>query len=152
LQSFLSTQVTSKPVNGEADSSQIPVNDQNGFGFGFGLGSGSGSGTGDGSGSCFGNGSGRGFGSGEGPSKGEPAHEAASPKSCVGEVEEPALNHSSLKKAFKKAADRMNSNAASNPQRAHLEAGIYRKKIEAAYFDATAQRGMSDDDQVREAV
>jgi hypothetical protein len=36
-------------------------------------------------------------------------------------------------------------------QRAHLESGIFRKKIAAAYFDAT-RAGMKPDECIREAI
>ena len=59
---------------------------------------------------------------------------------------------SQVKKAIGKISRQMHISAASSGTlRAHLEAGIYRKTIEAAYFDAT-RANMKPDECIREAV
>lgn len=56
-----------------------------------------------------------------------------------------------LEKEFRKTAAHLDPFDASGDQRAHLEAGIFRKRIEAAYFDATNAR-MKPDDCIQEAI
>ena len=56
-----------------------------------------------------------------------------------------------IDKAIGKIAAKMTPSSATGGQRAHLEAGIFRKKIEAAYFDATEAK-MKPDDCIREAI
>jgi hypothetical protein len=59
---------------------------------------------------------------------------------------------SQVEKAIGKIGQRSKYYTAANgEQRAHLEAGIYRKQIEAAYFDATRAK-MNPDDCIREAI
>jgi hypothetical protein len=66
-------------------------------------------------------------------------------------LQEPVPTRSEIEKAIGKTARMMKpSPATTGGQRAHLEAGIYRKKIEAAYFDA-AHAGMKPDECIREA-
>lgn len=65
--------------------------------------------------------------------------------------QEPIPMRSQIDKAIGKIADKMKPSSATSGQRAHLEAGIFRKKIEAAYFDAT-QAKMKPDDCIREAI
>ena len=66
--------------------------------------------------------------------------------------QEPVPMRSQIDKAIGKTADQMKPSAGtSGGQRAHLEAGIFRKKIEAAYFDATKAE-MKPDDCIREAI
>jgi hypothetical protein len=55
-------------------------------------------------------------------------------------------------KAFEKAVQRLDPALTRNgDQRAHLEAGIFQKKIEDAYFDATEAR-MEPNECVRDAI
>jgi hypothetical protein len=65
--------------------------------------------------------------------------------------QEPVPMRSQIDKAIGKIADKMKPSSATSGQRAHLEAGIFRKKIEAAYFDATRAK-MKPDDCIREAI
>lgn len=66
--------------------------------------------------------------------------------------QEPVPMRSQIDRAIRKTADQMKpSSAASGGQRTHLEAGIFRQKIEAAYFDATRAK-MKPDECIREAI
>lgn len=57
---------------------------------------------------------------------------------------------SQIDKAIRRTAKHLDPTVSKDP-RAHLEAGIYRKKIEAAYFDA-ARAGMKPDECIRECA
>ncbi|HXE32769.1 MAG TPA: helix-turn-helix domain-containing protein [Verrucomicrobiae bacterium] len=68
------------------------------------------------------------------------------------EVHEPVPTVSQVEEALRKTAKRMSLSAANNGgQRAHLEAGIYRKKIENAFFDAKRAQ-MKPDECICEAI
>jgi hypothetical protein len=67
-------------------------------------------------------------------------------------LQEPVPTRSQVEKAIGKTAKRLDPASNRNEdQRAHLESGIYRKKIGDAYFDAT-RAGMTPDECVREAI
>ena len=67
-------------------------------------------------------------------------------------LQEPGTTSSLFKKEFRKTVKRLDPASNRNEdQRAHLESGIYRKKVEDAYFDAT-RAGMTPDECVREAI
>ncbi len=67
-------------------------------------------------------------------------------------LREPVPTRSQFEKAIGKIAKPINPSASTNGgQRAHLEAGIYRKEIEAAYFDA-ANGHIKPDECIRLAI
>jgi hypothetical protein len=61
----------------------------------------------------------------------------------------PSPSPSEVRKAIGKVAANLGNG--NQGQRAHLEAGIFRRKVDAAYFDATRAK-MAPDDCIREAV
>jgi uncharacterized protein YdaU (DUF1376 family) len=67
------------------------------------------------------------------------------------EEQEGVPSISKLNAAFKKAGIRMDMQATKDPQRTHLEVGIYRKKVGGAYFDAT-NAAMGPDECIQEAL
>jgi hypothetical protein len=61
-------------------------------------------------------------------------------------LQEPVPTPSSIEKAIGKTAELIKPPAGTNGrQRAHLEAGIYRKEIEDAYFDASSANKKPDE-------
>jgi hypothetical protein len=67
-------------------------------------------------------------------------------------LQEPVTIRSQTEKAIGKTAEPIKPSASTNGgRRARMEAGIYRKKIEAAYFDATRAE-MKPDECIREAI
>jgi hypothetical protein len=118
-----------------------------------------GSGSGSGSGSGLGIGSGSGSGSsGARSDRSSQDHAALPSEASSAAIEKPeetagaSPSPSEVQKAIGKAAKQLRLNSSKGGGlRAHIEAGIYRKKIEAVYFDAT-QGGIAPTECILQAV